>query len=381
MLYLSLILSAFLLATTCGCVWKTEKVATGSQIAWLFAIPGVVCGAAGVVFPIYLLNVVLVASVGVLGGNCGMPRRWFYAWCPAATLVSYALGAWIAMGDLHEADRLSRFQSMANRLAYEKRHQEFDQRGDEMASANAHGADSQQAASLEVSSTGNYWRDYQYRSRVEALKQLHENRILVFINSPGFGIARMLDFKRRAEAPQETLVTLKRMDAIEWWTQGNSNASSSLSLPSSLLSEAQELHRGSLVDFINRPGYGWIKDREHVAGFQAHQFHEFPEWNQKWQLKRVELVSLLSHEEPGVYVTDHLPRMDLLRGVELRSLDEFERTGLPRLEHGEEIVVAQIEKRLRMLGEIRASQECLSCHTAKRGELLGAFSYHFDPAR
>jgi len=28
-----------------------------------------------------------------------------------------------------------------------------------------------------------------------------------------------------------------------------------------------------------------------------------------------------------------------------------------------------------MLGSLRAAKQCLECHTAKRGDLLGAFSY------
>ena len=29
----------------------------------------------------------------------------------------------------------------------------------------------------------------------------------------------------------------------------------------------------------------------------------------------------------------------------------------------------------RMLGSLRAAKQCLDCHTASRGDLLGAFSY------
>ena len=30
---------------------------------------------------------------------------------------------------------------------------------------------------------------------------------------------------------------------------------------------------------------------------------------------------------------------------------------------------------LRMLGAIRAANQCVACHAAERGQLLGAFSY------
>ena len=73
--------------------------------------------------------------------------------------------------------------------------------------------------------------------------------------------------------------------------------------------------------------------------------------------------------------------MDLLQGVPLRPLDEFEHLSLPRLGQGEDLIVMQAASRLRVLGAIRAGKQCLSCHEAQRGDLLGAFSYHFDAVR
>jgi hypothetical protein len=125
-------------------------------------------------------------------------------------------------------------------------------------------------------------------------------------------------------------------------------------------------------------GFGYVKDKQHVAGFQAHQFHELPTLEEKrWQLRHLELVSLLKFDEPAVYVTDHLPRMDDLRDAPTRPLNGFKRSHLHALQEGEDLAVDSDPDRIFMLGSIRASKQCLQCHTAERGHLLGAFSYQF----
>jgi hypothetical protein len=118
-----------------------------------------------------------------------------------------------------------------------------------------------------------------------------------------------------------------------------------------------------------------------VAGFIAHAFHHPPlaslEDPQKWTIDRLELVSLLHFDEPRVYLLDHLPRMDQLSSetVPTRPLDEFESTALVQLRTDEDLVVTHVGPAYRMLGSLRAAKQCQQCHTAERGDLLGAFSY------
>jgi hypothetical protein len=61
----------------------------------------------------------------------------------------------------------------------------------------------------------------------------------------------------------------------------------------------RELHDRSLVDFVNVGGFGYIKNRRYVAGFQPHRFRDVPAGKQ-WTVLRVELVGLLRHESPVV---------------------------------------------------------------------------------
>jgi hypothetical protein len=95
-------------------------------------------------------------------------------------------------------------------------------------------------------------------------------------------------------------------------------------------------------------------------------------------IDRVELVSLLTDDEPSVYVLDEMATPPLARQAKRRPLDEFERLGLNAVRFGEELVWTR-EAPTRMFGAIRAKMDCLECHAhAKEGDLLGAFTYYLN---
>jgi hypothetical protein len=135
------------------------------------------------------------------------------------------------------------------------------------------------------------------------------------------------------------------------------------------------MHEENLLDFVYPKGFGFIKDRRHVAGFAAHQFGQVPAPADSWTVRNIDLVSLLLHHEPVAYITDHLPRMDELRNAPIRPLDELETAGLASLRQGEELVVRETVDAMRMLGALRSLKQCVRCHGGERGDLLGAFSY------
>src|SRR5207249_363954 len=142
-------------------------------------------------------------------------------------------------------------------------------------------------------------------------------------------------------------------------------------------------------DFVNPKGFGYIQDRAHVKGFQAHQFRSVPELpapkeaTRRWRVRRLELVSLLKHNEPAVYVSEHLPRMDELRDARTRPLDAFEMRTLNALQAGDDLKAESAADQIRLLGAVRAARQCLECHRGERGKLLGAFSYRLqrEPAQ
>lgn len=101
---------------------------------------------------------------------------------------------------------------------------------------------------------------------------------------------------------------------------------------------------------------------------------ETPEYHldgTRWRFQRVELISLLKHEEPGVYLSDRLPDMNELDDHALRPLDRFEQESLGRLLKGEDVVTQTTTNRVRMLGSLRAARQCVECHSVERGSLLG----------
>lgn len=67
--------------------------------------------------------------------------------------------------------------------------------------------------------------------------------------------------------------------------------------------------------------------------------------------------------------------MDELRDAATRPVTDFESRAISQLRDGQEIVMEQRENHMRMVGAIRAIQECRRCHQVHLGGLLGAFTY------
>ena len=143
-------------------------------------------------------------------------------------------------------------------------------------------------------------------------------------------------------------------------------------------------HWNASGEFLSAERIGYVEDRDHVVGFEPHAMTQPLQSRydlEDWQVIRLELVSLLRFESPRVYESEYLPNMELLSSGELptRELDEFEASALPQLRSDLDVVIDEPEnlERIRMLGSLRADEDCAKCHAVNRGELLGAFSYEF----
>jgi hypothetical protein len=215
-----------------------------------------------------------------------------------------------------------------------------------------------------------------YSHRRQALYSVHKNVVYEFVNSPGFGVTRM-----------DYLTISSFMKPMDISPVEQSLAGFSPEPPPKgempfvgALDDFRSMHLAATVDFVNPDGFGYIKDREHVAGFQSHAFRKKPEMKD-FEVQSVELLSLLLHPESAVYVANQLPAMEQLKSVPTRSLDKFEANGLEAIRKGEDLHVAHYGDRLRMVGAIRNSTKCIKCHGGQRGDLLGAFVYSLQEGK
>ena len=95
-----------------------------------------------------------------------------------------------------------------------------------------------------------------------------------------------------------------------------------------------------------------------------------------WEIKSLDLVGLVMHETPTVYVSAQIPAMKDLKKRPTREMDVFEMEGLEDLVSGKPLYIRSKDETLRVLGPITAAKACLKCHgDAKEGDMLGAFSY------
>src|SRR5262249_34050227 len=98
-----------------------------------------------------------------------------------------------------------------------------------------------------------------------------------------------------------------------------------------------QMHDRSTSDLFNRSRMGWVRERQQVAGFQSHAFTQIPSPGdphdcadgqapkiEQWQLARLDLIGVLSHDQPVAYDTDELPKMDELGSAPTRPLNAFE---------------------------------------------------------
>ena len=209
-------------------------------------------------------------------------------------------------------------------------------------------------------------------TRREMLKTLHDQKRSEFRIAFGFGNSRLiLPVKEPIPLPSkppsdaETPVDVARPNEVA----------------------LQSLHETGFMEFIDPSRLGYIQDRDHVAGFVPHRFTYLPTdfleepVQEQWTMTRLELVSLLKHEVPVAYVSEHLPQMDELRDAPTRPLDDFEQRALDQLRSDEDLVIDDAHNRIRMVGSLRAGKDCMECHSVRRGELLGAFSYELIGGR
>jgi hypothetical protein len=223
--------------------------------------------------------------------------------------------------------------------------------------------------------------EFRVKQRLSSLERLHAGAVKQFVESRGFGAARMLSRPR----PSTLLIPQVAVSSEEWSLEPIPQYSSPSvrldSFPGQLRDgDAQEraAHRGNSLKFLDPAYFGYTRDRQHVAGFRPHAFNKDPETAGNWRLNRLDLVGILKEDEPVVYLTPSFPRMEEVQTSPTRPLDPFETESLAALLRGEDLVARESAQQLRLFGSLRATKQCLSCHHGQRGDLLGAFSYQLS---
>lgn len=233
--------------------------------------------------------------------------------------------------------------------------------------------------------------DFHDRSRRGwALRALHNHHLDRFVTSPGFGVRRMarasryperyLDLDPDEPIPQPDTCQQPAFDTITLAKGDNPNSQTEFPNSAPESNVLTELHQKGFADFVNPQGFGDAKDVQLVAGFQSHRFRKLPELPEqtRWRISRLELMSLLKFDNPRIYVSENLPRMDELRDTPTRSLNDFEFAALRQLQTDDDLVIDYQDDSILMLGSIRAFKVCLDCHQVQQGQLLGAFSYRLS---
>jgi len=222
-------------------------------------------------------------------------------------------------------------------------------------------------------------------NRMYVLRQLHDGTMSRFVTAPGFGVLRTV----RLSVPSEQNLNLEPRNEAppqpDYFRIASTDVNSWPARPTKVALD--RLHATSFLDFVNPMGFGFVKDRQHVAGFQSHGFSGVPTFNHEpkpaveWKVASVELVGLLLHDEPRVYISAKLPKMDELRDAPTRQLDPFEAAALTALRSGADMHTADGPDGIRFVGAIRSTKQCVECHGGERGALLGAFSYRLQPSQ
>jgi hypothetical protein len=209
--------------------------------------------------------------------------------------------------------------------------------------------------------------------REQALRELHRSTFDSFVNSPAFGVGRM------SFLPSDRALKSHRSDRPPLQPGNRSTADDGTSPVLTVRDETEigHFHRDGILDFANPLEFGMVDSRTRTAGFTPHGFTKVPTAGENWQIQTVELIGLLRHPEPTVYISFRLPAMDELKDAPTRPPDTFESAGLELIRKGDDLVAAETQdgNRMRLLGSIRNGNTCIKCHGGDRGDLLGAFSY------
>lgn len=358
MLYVSLIPSVLLLIAAHVAARPYPKPFwSGWFVPWCFgALVLSLCVAASPV----VLTLAVLLTLGLVAWSVTRRRlRTFLPYSLSALVIAYGLAAWPAWERYERAVALRPrypFEPLADRVPEPRR---------------GAAPPTREAWDRLV----RFEHDNQFARPVRdfSLEAIHDRTVNEFVNSPGFGVARIIptNHERTLERRGERELPPPQPESPgPAWGLGDVQ----FTLPEHDRTAAYQLHADGLLDFVHAEGWGHMRSRREVAGFLPHAFSRVPE-GREWRAVRVELVGLLKHPEPAVYPSDRLPAMADLKDTPTRAPDAFEAAGVAAIRKGEAGFVGRRGDEVRYVGAVRSAAACVECHGGERGDLLGAFSY------
>ena len=147
-----------------------------------------------------------------------------------------------------------------------------------------------------------------------------------------------------------------------------------------------KFHADRVAAFIGSEGAGISRRLVPAAIHWPHVVREESEGPKPYGATFQELIGIAMHKIPGAYkanyITDTVSGMDKTKSdkIPFRKLDDFEAAALKKLVAGRDLVTDEQPGKLRLVGAIRASGDCMICHNCKERDLLGAFTYVLTPA-
>jgi hypothetical protein len=213
-----------------------------------------------------------------------------------------------------------------------------------------------------------------------AMSRLHAEAVNKFVNTRGFGVGRIgqIGVNQLGQFGGSQIgqlgvgsTALPKEWTIPWWSPGELDQVT----PVEGKKDLDQIHQASLKDFNSPAEHSLPAKKKESSPHRGVQSADGDK-QKTWRIKTLDLVGLLTHDQPVVYVSENPPAMKDLKDMPTRRLDFFEFAGLEAIHKGEQTFIREKDGTIRMLGAIRAAKECLFCHSdCHEGTLLGAFSY------
>ena len=175
----------------------------------------------------------------------------------------------------------------------------------------------------------------------------------------------------RANGLRCGLVVLAAVAAAAGW----SSAAGRANPPRELL----RMHDAFVLAFIDSEGFGQRR-LPAMSGVLRR-----PVEGSHWFVAHLELIGVAKHNPPRVFDSEmsifHQRNKETPPPrAKTRALTAWEKQALRDLDTGQRLIVEKQGNGLRVVGAIRAGDECLGCHKNKRaGDMLGAFVYSLWP--